>query len=1152
MGISQAIAVLILTSLLSNALRVKVVHDDVMRTPFTVLSISGCQTVAATDSSITCSETFFAAGTTLDNLRAFFRQDSADIYVMVLSFPYFQYYRDLVVEFSSKIMVFPTAFISPPLPNSISISYTEDQGGYVAGTVAAAFTSTKRVAVLGGIPLGSVKRFAHGFLNGVMAVCRDCEVLRTYVPDFASPTLGRATAADFVSRGADVLFSAAGFTGTIGILEAARLGAYVIGVDEDESKTSFAGRPELDRLLTSAIKRVDIAVRNALQIAIMTGKGGQNLVMDATLDGIGLALPFNTTSTRNFTTTLGHDIDLQDGTCATASTRESLIQAVYSSLKRKTTFTLVAGEEGHFQPLTSPIDRTWYNLAPYGERKRVPASLMGHGTVMIGDNRILVWGGTVGSTLQAASEVNVLDYDMFEWKAMTVVGSVPEPRTYHAMAYDAGSNSVLVYGGQANSSTYLESMWRYSVSSNQWTRIVPPTGSSSPGARSGMAYTVVPSTRHLWLYGGARTSGGNLLADLWRLDMQSDQWITVSSPSGAPPPALDHASMVALNSTHIALYGGRLSPSSTLSNALFLYSIPSAAWSSVTLTNVRFPTLPLPAVSHARGVLLDSRRVLFVGGLDAQGQESQSTWVWHIDNSTWARSAFSPIPAPLHSHGLVSFVQNASSTACVYPAIPSLKVCTPSNNPVVVSIGGYNASSSTLSSPWALNVAFASPDPPLPTIGVLEPGLVITVTALNAFGMFSALALAAVLYRNKKHKALRASNVQLSWYVVIGCVAVHAGIVASTWQPARDPSIGLVVTAVLCGGGYTLILAALASRAHMLYSVARMKRVGAKRHNLFILTFTAAYMVLVGIWISYNNTRTVNSLVTNQIQWTILSVNLDWILLVSFPMFALIVSSLSLCQSAMKLKSKMNTVVYAFTCILLIAVTLILGYGSLFLVRIPLLQYVMTAVAASVSTLGVQIVYFGHQIQAIYAPPVVGTATANPTGSTSNPGASTLIAGGGAVVSRIRTMSASFVRGASFSTGLHRKLSHGQLQSHHRSTSQAASTTTSSTTSNTSIETEARRSGIGGIEQKKKCSYCKRIVTEINEQDEFTMTTEALETRTGVVGALRESVEVMQIPNEEEEVGGNREMVAGTVGGGGGARQKKGRSSLSVKLSLGK
>ena len=75
---------------------------------------------------------------------------------------------------------------------------------------------------------------------------------------FADPTIGSAAATDMITKGADVIYHAAGGTGS-GVIEACATNkVWAIGVDTDQSPLAP------DYVVTSAMKRVDTAAAGHL------------------------------------------------------------------------------------------------------------------------------------------------------------------------------------------------------------------------------------------------------------------------------------------------------------------------------------------------------------------------------------------------------------------------------------------------------------------------------------------------------------------------------------------------------------------------------------------------------------------------------------------------------------------------------------------------------------------------------------------------------------------------------------------------------------------------------------------------------------------------------------------------------------------------
>ena len=172
--------------------------------------------------------------------------------------------------------------------------FREDQSGFMAGALAGLMTKSKTVGIVAGMEIPPVIKFRNGYENGAKYVCGDCTTTGVYIDSFTDPARGKAAAESQIAEGADVIFGAGGPTGSGGILGAAQQGVWVIGVDQDEYFTTFKGGAEAgsDKLLSSAMKRVDLSTYTAVKDFVQgTFKSGA-WAFDASNEGIALA-PFH-------------------------------------------------------------------------------------------------------------------------------------------------------------------------------------------------------------------------------------------------------------------------------------------------------------------------------------------------------------------------------------------------------------------------------------------------------------------------------------------------------------------------------------------------------------------------------------------------------------------------------------------------------------------------------------------------------------------------------------------------------------------------------------------------------------------------------------------------------------------------------------------
>lgn len=174
------------------------------------------------------------------------------------------------------------------LPNVASLNFKEHEGSFLVGMIAARTTKTGKIGFVGGMDIPLIHKFETGYAEGARYANPKIEVFENYVgvTDAAwnNPGKGKELAKAQIDRGADVIFQAAGNSG-LGVFDAAEdAHKLAIGVDSNQNwvKPGF--------ILTSMIKRVDVAVFNAVKEVVDNSfKGGiHEFGMDT--DGIGYAL----------------------------------------------------------------------------------------------------------------------------------------------------------------------------------------------------------------------------------------------------------------------------------------------------------------------------------------------------------------------------------------------------------------------------------------------------------------------------------------------------------------------------------------------------------------------------------------------------------------------------------------------------------------------------------------------------------------------------------------------------------------------------------------------------------------------------------------------------------------------------------------------
>ena len=186
-----------------------------------------------------------------------------------------------------------------PKANVASLVFKEHEGSYLVGLIAGMTSTTGTLGFIGGMDIGLIHRFEGGFEQGAKAANPKIQVIQNYVgvTDAAwnNPGKGKEIALAQISKGADVIFTAAGNSG-LGAFDAVeqagkdasgRATHFVIGVDSNQNmvKPGF--------VLTSMVKHVDNAVYDIVKDVVNHRFQGGFHVFGLDSDGVGYVMDSN-------------------------------------------------------------------------------------------------------------------------------------------------------------------------------------------------------------------------------------------------------------------------------------------------------------------------------------------------------------------------------------------------------------------------------------------------------------------------------------------------------------------------------------------------------------------------------------------------------------------------------------------------------------------------------------------------------------------------------------------------------------------------------------------------------------------------------------------------------------------------------------------
>ncbi|GGI90660.1 BMP family lipoprotein [Shewanella gelidii] len=197
--------------------------------------------------------------------------------VVVVGFMYGSALEKVAKKYPESQFVIIDAVVD--LPNVKSIVFKEHEGSFLVGALAAMKSGSQKVGFVGGMDIPLIRKFACGYEQGAKYINKDAEVFQNMTGStpsaWSDPARGAELTKSQFSKGADVVFAAAGGTG-VGVYQAAKdEGKYAIGVDSNQNYM----HPGV--MLTSMVKRVGLATYEVF-------KAGQKGEFETGLEARGL------------------------------------------------------------------------------------------------------------------------------------------------------------------------------------------------------------------------------------------------------------------------------------------------------------------------------------------------------------------------------------------------------------------------------------------------------------------------------------------------------------------------------------------------------------------------------------------------------------------------------------------------------------------------------------------------------------------------------------------------------------------------------------------------------------------------------------------------------------------------------------------------
>jgi len=239
-------------------------------------------------------------------------------------------------------------------------------------------------------------------------------------------------------------------------------------------------------------------------------------------------------------------------------------------------------------------------------------------------DRVILFGGA--TTAGNLDDTWGYDFETNTWMNMEPAVK-PPGRAYHAMAYDSGSDRVILFSGSSAVGP-LNDTWAYDFGANEWTNMTP---ASSPPVRSNHAMAYDSQSDRVILFGGGDSATG-FLNDTWAYDFATDTWTNMTS-AAKPSGRYYHAMAYDLRSDRVILFGGG---SAGYLNDTWSYDFNTNTWTDMAPA-VSPPTL----YGHAMAYDSESDRVILFGGVTTMiyAIVTNDTWAYDFNTNTWTDMA---------------------------------------------------------------------------------------------------------------------------------------------------------------------------------------------------------------------------------------------------------------------------------------------------------------------------------------------------------------------------------------------------------------------------------------------------------------------------------------------------------------------------------
>ena len=179
------------------------------------------------------------------------------------------------------------------------------------------------------------------------------------------------------------------------------------------------------------------------------------------------------------------------------------------------------------------------------------------------------------------NETWTYDFNSNTWTKMEPT-TRPSPRTYSPMVYDAESDRVILFGGATSAGDNRET-WAYDFNTNTWTNMEP---AARPSRRHSHAMAYDAESDRVVLFGGHLPaaapdwSADTFSDETWAYDFNTNTWTKMEPPT-QPLKRAAHNLAYDAESDRVVLFGGDVSPGYVHSDETWAYDLNANTWTDL-------------------------------------------------------------------------------------------------------------------------------------------------------------------------------------------------------------------------------------------------------------------------------------------------------------------------------------------------------------------------------------------------------------------------------------------------------------------------------------------------------------------------------------------------------------------------------------------